>query len=63
MISLNQIPNVSPNLQIAVYLKDKSGLPYIFFNDVEVHEFPPKATITRCDLSHRFFCIDATLLC
>ena len=23
----------------------------------------PKATITRCDLSPRFFCIDATLLC
>ena len=22
-----------------------------------------KATITRCDLSPRFFCIDATLLC
>ena len=22
----------------------------------------PKATITRCDLSSRFFCIDATLL-
>ena len=22
-----------------------------------------KATITRCDLSSRFFCIDATLLC
>ena len=22
-----------------------------------------KATITRCDLSARFFCIDATLLC
>ena len=23
----------------------------------------PKATITRCDLSPRFFCVDATLLC
>ena len=23
----------------------------------------PKATITRCDLSPRFFCISATLLC
>ena len=22
-----------------------------------------KATVTRCDLSARFFCIDATLLC
>ena len=27
-------------------------------NDVSI-----KATITRCDLSPRFFCIDATLLC
>ena len=25
--------------------------------------FSHKATITRCDLSSRFFCIDATLLC
>ena len=25
--------------------------------------FPTMATITRCDLSPRFFCIDATLLC
>ena len=24
---------------------------------------PAKATITRCDLTPRFFCIDATLLC
>ena len=24
---------------------------------------PTKATITQCDLSPRFFCIDATLLC
>ena len=23
----------------------------------------PKATITQCDLSPRFYCIDATLLC
>ena len=26
-------------------------------------EHLPKATITRCDLSSRFFCIDATSLC
>ena len=25
--------------------------------------FQHKATITRCDLSPRFFCVDATLLC
>ena len=34
---LNQILNVSPNLQIAIYLKD---YPYFFFNDVEEHSFP-----------------------
>ena len=28
---------------------------------IVVHQ--SKATITRCDLSPRFFCIDATLLC
>ena len=27
----NQILNVSPNLQIAIYLKDYSSLPYFFF--------------------------------
>ena len=32
---LNQILNVSPNLQIAIYLKDYSSLPYVFFHDVE----------------------------
>ena len=37
---LNQILNVSPNLQIAIYLKDDSSLPYFFFNDVEEHQFP-----------------------
>ena len=35
VFSLNQILNVSSNLQIAIYLKD-----YLtFFNDVEEHEF------------------------
>ena len=29
--SLNQIPRVSPNLQIAIYLKDWSSLPYLLF--------------------------------
>ena len=37
---LNQIPNVSPNLQIAIYLKDYSSLPYFFFDNVEEHQFP-----------------------
>ena len=31
----NQILNVSPNLQIAIHLKDYSSLPYFFFHDVE----------------------------
>ena len=33
---------------------------YIHFN---IHPYQTKATITRCDLSPRFFCTDATLLC
>ena len=37
---LNQILNVSPNLQIAIYLKDYSSLPYFFLDDVEEHQFP-----------------------
>ena len=37
---LNQILNVSPNLQIAIYLKDYPSLPYFFFDDVEEHQFP-----------------------
>ena len=32
---LNQILNVSPNLQIAIYLKECSSLPYFFFDEVE----------------------------
>ena len=35
VFSLNQILNVSSNLQIAIYLKDKSSLPYFFSNDPE----------------------------
>ena len=42
VLSLNQILNVSPNLQIAIYLKDQSSLPYVLFNDVEEHQFPSK---------------------
>ena len=44
VFSLNQTLNVSPNLQIAIYLKDKSSLPYIIFSDVEEHEFPSDCT-------------------
>ena len=41
IFSLNQILNVSPNLQIAVYLE--TYLTYLtFFNDPEEHEFSLK---------------------
>ena len=44
VFSLNQILNVSPNLQIAIYLKDLSSLPYCFFIDVDKQEFPSNYT-------------------
>ena len=31
---LNQILNASPNLQIAIYLKDYSSLPYFFLKNI-----------------------------
>ena len=37
---LNQILNVSPNLQIAIYLKDYSSLPYFFFMRLNNISFP-----------------------
>ena len=52
---LNQILNVSPNLQIAVYLKDYSSLPYLFFNDVEEHQFPSYCTTFYLKLREIFF--------
>ena len=55
VFSLNQILNVSPNLQIAIYLKDWSSLPYFLFNDVEEHEFPPNYTKSYLKLGERFF--------
>ena len=50
---LSQILNVSPNLQIAIYLKDYSSLPYFFFNDAEEHQFP--LTVPRPWESHLSF--------
>ena len=55
LFSLNQILNVSPNLQIAIYLKDQLSLPYFFFNDVEEHEFPSNCTKSYLKLGERFF--------
>ena len=46
IFSLNQILNVSPNLQIAIYSENWSSLPNFFFNDVEEHEFP--LTVPNC---------------
>ena len=37
---LNQILNVSPNLQIAIYLKDYSSLPYFFSMMLKSISFP-----------------------
>ena len=55
VFSLNKIPNVSPNLQIANYLEDYSSLPYFFFNDVEEHEFPLNCTKLYTKRRDRFF--------
>ena len=38
------------------------SVDYTVIDDLKAITFY-KATITRCDLSSRFFCIDATLLC
>ena len=52
---LNQILNVSPNLQIAIHLKDYSSLPYFFFDDVEEHQFPSYCTTSYLNLGEKFF--------
>ena len=51
---LNQIINVSPNLQIAIYLKDYSSFLYIFFDDVEEHQFPSYRTTPYLNLREDF---------
>ena len=40
VFSLNQIVNVSSNLQIEIYLKKLVELTLTSLNDVEEHEFP-----------------------
>ena len=52
---LNQMLNVSPNLQIAIYLKDYSSLPYFFFDDVEEHQFPSYCSTSYLSLGEIFF--------
>ena len=54
VFSLNQILNVSTNLQTAIYLKDQSSLPYVF-NDVEEHEFSSNCKKSYLRLGERFF--------
>ena len=51
---LNQILNISPNLQIAIYLKDTSSLPYFFFDDVEEHQFLSYCTTSYLSLGEDF---------
>ena len=40
-----------------------SSLQHMIISQIGKKIAPCKATITRCDLSSRFICIDATLLC
>ena len=54
LFPLNQILNVSPNLQIAIYLKDYSSLPCFFFDDVEKHQFPSYCTTSYLNLGEDF---------
>ena len=51
VFSLNQILNVSPNLQIAIYLKDWSSLPYFFLKSMS---FPITVPNRTTDLGKDF---------
>ena len=50
---LNQILNVSPNLQVAIYLK-LFELTLLFFNDVEEHQFLSYCTTSTSDWGKDF---------
>ena len=54
VFSSNQVLSVSPNLQIAIYLKDLVELTSLLFNDVEEHEFPSDCTQSYLKLEERF---------
>ena len=43
--------------------KGKISIGFSVSANLETSYFKTTATITRCDLSPRFFCTDATLLC
>ena len=62
VFSLNQILNISPNLKIAIYLKDYLSLAYFLFNDVEEHEFPSNCTKSYLKRRDRFFSTVAWIL-
>ena len=57
--------NVEPENSMFIYVRCQpiSHADKIVKNLFLAFEVVSKATITRCDLSSRFFCIDATLLC
>ena len=54
VFSLNQIPRVSPNLQIAIISKTSQAYLTSFFNAVEEHEFPPTVPGRTSDLGKDF---------
>ena len=47
--------NVSPNLQIANYLRNLVEFTLLFFNDVEGHEFPSNFTELYLKFGERVF--------
>ena len=51
---LNLILNVSPNLQIAIYLKDYSSLPYSFSMMLKSISFPLYCATSYLNLGERF---------
>ena len=48
---------------LSLYSPTQNTLFVIICSAEDLFTLTSKATITRCDLSPRFFCIDATLLC
>ena len=55
VFSLNQILNVSPNLQIAIYLKDQSSLPYFFSVMLKSMSFSPTVPEARPQTWEKIF--------
>ena len=55
VFSLNQMLNVSPNLQIFNLSQRLVEITLLFFNDVEEHEFPCNCTKSYLKRGERFF--------